>query len=95
MNKDQLRRLLAAEMKALKSLSYEELFTKLEKVETKEFGEKEDFHQIEIQVFFDDPSEKKNLRVLVAIDDGSLRKAIFPLSNDFIMTPQGKLLGED
>jgi hypothetical protein len=49
-------------------------------------------YQIEIQVLWDD-RKRRNLRVLGAIDDGGLR-ALRPLSEDFIMAPDGSFLGE-
>jgi hypothetical protein len=49
-------------------------------------------YQVEIQVFWDDRHEK-NLRVLGSIDDGGLT-AFVPLSDSFIVAPDGKFVGE-
>lgn len=49
-------------------------------------------YQIEIQVLWDD-RKRRNLRVLGAIDDGGLR-AFRPLTEDFIMAPDGSILGD-
>jgi hypothetical protein len=45
-------------------------------------------YQVDIDVFWD---HKPNgaIRIVGAIDDGSLRGAILPLSRDFIRTPEG------
>ncbi len=49
-------------------------------------------YQIEVQVFWDDKPDG-HIRVIGAIDDGGWR-AFAPLSDDFIMTPDGTFLGE-
>ncbi len=49
-------------------------------------------YQIDVQVFWDDKS-KGTIRVIGAIDDRSLRYSILPLSQDFIMAPDGSLVG--
>jgi hypothetical protein len=46
-------------------------------------------YQIEIQGLWDD-SQHKTLRIMASIDDGGLR-ALHPLSNDFLITSDGKL----
>ncbi len=48
--------------------------------------------QIEIQVFWDDKPDG-DIRVIGAIDDRG-RRAYAPLTDDFIMTPDGAFLGE-
>lgn len=49
-------------------------------------------YQIEIQVFWDGKPDG-HIRVIGAIDDGGWR-AFAPLTDDFIMTPDGTFLGE-
>jgi hypothetical protein len=49
-------------------------------------------YQLEIQAVWDDP-KKENLRVMGAIDDGGFR-VFFPLTDDFIITRDGKFIGE-
>ena len=49
-------------------------------------------YQIEIQAIWDN-KEYGNLRVMGLIDDGGIR-AFFPLTDDFIMTPDGEFVGE-
>ena len=49
-------------------------------------------YQLEVQVFWDDRAEQ-NLRVMGSIDDGRL-SAFHPLSEDFIIAPDGSFVGE-
>jgi hypothetical protein len=52
-------------------------------------------YTIEIEVFWDSPLEPdRDLRVIASIDDGRFLSALFPLSSDFIMDPNGKFIGE-
>jgi len=50
-------------------------------------------YQIQVQAFWDDQPEK-NIRVMAAMDDGSLLLAMKPLCEDFIITPDGSFVGE-
>jgi hypothetical protein len=49
-------------------------------------------YQIEVHAVWDDRL-RKNIRVFVAVDDGGW-SAFSPLVVDFIMAPDGKLVGE-
>jgi hypothetical protein len=51
-------------------------------------------YTIELDVFWDSPGEPGNIRVMGSIDDGRLPGAFFPLSEDFILSPEGTFLGE-
>jgi hypothetical protein len=42
---------------------------------------------------WDDPREHRNLRVMVSVDDGGWR-SFAPLSDDFIVAPDGTFIGE-
>ena len=42
---------------------------------------------------WDDPGEHRNLRVMVSVDDGGWR-SFAPLSDDFIVAPDGTFIGE-
>jgi len=65
----------------------------LDNPEVEEHGERENFYQLETEAFWDDGKGKsKTLKVLVAIDDGGLT-AFCPYTEDFIITPDGKILG--
>jgi hypothetical protein len=87
---EQLRAKLQAEIERLEKLS--ELLKYLNEVEVKHSGGPggDEFYQIEIQAFWDD-GKTKNLRVMVAIDDGGGR-AFKPICDSFIITPEGKFL---
>lgn len=91
MKKEQLRTILKNEINAIKRIPYQDLLKRIDKVETKQFGEKDNFYQIEIQVFFDDPKEEKALRVFVSIDDGTLTKTVYPIQENFIIAPEENL----
>jgi len=49
-------------------------------------------YQIEVEIFWDN-KPNGNARVLGLIDDGGIR-AFLPLSEDFIMTPDGSFVDE-
>ena len=50
-------------------------------------------YQVEVQAFWDDPHQPRNLRVMIAVDDGGWR-AFSPLSKDFVVAPDGSFVGE-
>jgi hypothetical protein len=79
----------------LRALPYEELRRRAEDeiVNTSEtIGASGIRYQFEVQAFWDD-RQKRNIRVLVSIDDGGLR-AFRPLTKDFIKAPDGSFVGE-
>ena len=49
-------------------------------------------YQVETQAFWDD-RERKNLRVMVSVDDGGWR-SFAPVSDDFIVTQDGAFVSE-
>jgi hypothetical protein len=49
-------------------------------------------YQVDVLVRWDD-KPNGDIRVLVEIDDGGWR-AVFPLSDDFIVGPDGRFVGE-
>jgi len=51
-------------------------------------------YQIEIEVMWDSPRDKMDVRVIGAIDDGHLPGAFLPLCDSFILAPDGKFVGE-
>ena len=75
-----------------RSKSYTELSTLIDLNESKmhELGN-EDYYQTQIQVFWDDPKEKKDIRVSCAIE-GSGISAYNPISTDFIISPDGSFI---
>ena len=48
---------------------------------------------VEIQGVWDN-GKPGDLRILVGIDDGYLRSALRPLTDDFVMAPDGSFVGE-
>lgn len=93
MNKEKARNVLILELAKYGQMSYEELCQLMKEpviVHVEQPGSP--WYQIEIQVFHDDP-KSGNIRVLGSIDDGGWR-SIIPLSEDFIMAPDGSFVGE-
>ena len=96
MDKDEARELLDAEMLLFREMSYAELQQKIrESHVVQRTGASGVMYTIEVEVFWDDPREPGGcLRVLGAIDDGRFLAALCPLSDDFIMDPEGNFIGE-
>jgi hypothetical protein len=85
--------LIDAELGRLRQLPYSEIVSLIGKPETKQVvGEDGKSYQLEIEAFWDS-AKGKDVRVIVAADDGGWR-AFHPLTNDFIMRPDGSLVGE-
>ena len=51
-------------------------------------------YQIEVEIMWDSPRQKTNILVMGAIDDGRLPGAFSPLSDSFILAPDGRFVGE-
>ena len=49
-------------------------------------------YQIEVNFFWDN-RRNGNVRVMGAMDDGGIR-ALFPLTDSFILSPEGRFVGE-
>jgi hypothetical protein len=92
MNKEEARKLLARRITELRSLSYVALQQMQGPNTAQATGPSGKAYQLEIQIFWDDRS-RRNLRVMVSVDDmgGS---SLAPLSDDFIVAPDGSFLGE-
>jgi hypothetical protein len=83
--------LIGAELRRLEGLSYSELAGLVGKVETKEVvGEDGKTYQLEIQAFWDS-KKGEDVLLIVAADDGGWR-AFKPLTDSFIMRPDGSLV---
>jgi len=93
MDEAEAQRILDEALRAYQRSSYNEL-TKLvgQKVHENRVSPTGATYQMDVEVFWDD-KRKGTIRVLGAIDDASLRYAILPLSQDFIMAPDGSLVG--
>jgi hypothetical protein len=93
MNVFEARALLAEQLAHLRRQPYSELRRRLNSPEPIEArGATGVRYFVEIQAFFDDPP-RENLRVLASIDDGGGR-ALVPISDAFILTPEGLFVGE-
>jgi hypothetical protein len=93
MDGKQARGFLAEQLALYRCKTYSELLSLIGAQETIEVnGPNGASFQIEIDVFWDDQN-KRNIRVCGAIDDGGWRSLI-PLTDDFIMAPNGSFVGE-
>jgi hypothetical protein len=93
MDKEEARDLLAKEVAALRTWSYQELRGLLyDEAAGEVLGPSGAKYQVESYAVWDD---KKGgaLRVIAAIDDGGLR-AFAPMSESFIIAPDGSVVGE-
>ena len=95
MDKIEAKKFLSKHIARLRQRSYGKLKNLLDlnnleySEETGKTGVK---YQIKIHAVWDDKKDG-DLRVLAEIDDGGWR-AFFPLSEDFIISPNGKFVGE-
>ncbi|MDX1601043.1 MAG: hypothetical protein R3191_05975 [Anaerolineales bacterium] len=97
MDRAEAREILAKELESFRSMDYERLRElEGENRALDRMGQSGTSYQIEIEVLWDDPLEgKRNLRVIASIDDGSFLASLFPLTSDFIMAPDGKVIPGD
>jgi hypothetical protein len=106
-NKAEARQVLAHEVARLRTLSYEELASRIPRQRrrdlflevgedgaiTKEVvGESGAVYQVETQVFWDYKPDR-DIRVWVSIDDGGA-SAFAPMNDSFILAPDGSFVGE-
>jgi len=83
--------LINAELNRLRELTYSDLTELIGRVETNELvGQDGKRYQLEIQAFWDS-KKGGDVRVMVAADDARWR-AFKPLTNDFIMRPNGSFV---
>jgi hypothetical protein len=92
-NQQEAKSLLRESLARYRNYTYAELQSIVGKIETDQVkGESGAQYQVEIQVMWDaDP--QRNIRVIGSIDDGGWR-AFLPLSDSFIMAPDGSFVGE-
>jgi hypothetical protein len=92
-DKKEIDQLLKVRVDQLRALSYSDLLGLLDKETRTEIdGPSGRRYFIEASVFLDD-KKGRDLRVLVAIDDGGWG-ALSPITGDFIMAPDGTFVGE-
>jgi hypothetical protein len=93
MNDVEAGAILSAELARYRKRSFRELLILLKEIETFERSSPSGtIYQLEIQAVWDDSSQQ-TLRVMGAIDDKGLR-VYRPLSDDFLMRPDGSFAGE-
>ena len=95
MDKDEAQDLLRAELVRWQERSYSELVERLlDRQEVREvIGPSGAWYQLEVQAFWDAQPDGV-LRVLGAIDDGRGFRANVPLTDDFLVAPDGSSVGE-
>jgi hypothetical protein len=96
-DKVEAREVLAAELATLRRLSYQQLVERLlDRVEATEvMGVSGARYQVEIQALWDAPDRPNDvLRVLGGVDDGSWKAAFSPLTDGFLVAPDGSFVGE-
>lgn len=95
MDRSEARAVLAPHLDQFRQRSYGDLLASMGDISIVEMkGASGAEYQIEIEVFWDDPDEKVNLRVFGSIDDGRLPGAFFPVCDSFIVAPDGRFVGE-
>lgn len=89
------REILDLELARLRKTSYPELAALVDREPTtrRVAGNDGTELQVQTQVFWDGAPQGP-VRVLVAVDDGGIR-AFKPITDDFIVAPDGRFLGED
>jgi hypothetical protein len=95
-DKAEAGRILSEEIAKLRQRSHSELRRSVESrdVETLEVtGVSGTVYQLEVNVFWDDRT-RHTIRVLLSIDDGGWR-AFSPMTDDFILAPDGSFIGEE
>ena len=93
MDKEEAKSLLASELQKYRDRSYESLCSLLHNIDTYEIEAQSGvLYQLEIQAMWDNKPDG-DLRIVAGIDDGGLR-AYFPLTDSFILSPDGKFVDE-
>jgi hypothetical protein len=95
MDKAEARELQADKIAVLRQMPYQELHAWAErgKVETESvLAQSGRDYQLEVQALWDD-RKRGHVRVMVSVDEGG-RRAFMPLTDDFIMAPDGSFVGE-
>lgn len=92
--RNEAKAILKSELNKYRHKSFESLRKLMEDLDGYEVrGPSGTLYQLEVQAMWDD-KPGGNLRVMAGIDDGSFFSALTPLSDSFILTPDGEFLGE-
>ena len=95
MDKGEAKSVLAAELAKYRARTYRDLAAMVGGDFVSEAsGPSGVEYQIEINVMWDSPKEKVNVRVSGGIDDGRFWTACCPLCDAFIVAPDGTSVGE-
>jgi hypothetical protein len=88
MDQSEARALLATHLASYRRQSYGELVALIGNPRVAEIaGPSGVPYQIEVEVRWDSPSERTDVRVLGGIDDGRFSGALSPVSDSFIRSP--------
>lgn len=94
MDKGEAREVLRPIMARYRKYSYAELTTMMDDVDALEVERPSGVrYQIEVEVFRN-PFAADAVHVIGGIDDGGLRSAFSPLTEDFLIRPDGSFVGE-
>ena len=97
MDEAEARAILRSELDALRGSPYPALVTRLlDRPETREVvAASGAWYQIELQAFWDSQSAPGGvLRVMGAVDDGRGYRANVPLTDDFLLAPDGSFVDD-
>jgi len=103
-NQEEAKAILSEKLSSLRELSYEDLrdryleeagfLRQAQKAENLEVqGPSGTRYQVETQVFWDG-QRGDSLRVIVSVDDGSRWRRILPLTEGYIIAPDGTFIDE-
>ena len=94
MNREEAHKILSERVRTLRGHSYKDLLHYLHNASADEIiASSGKPYQIEVEAMWDGQPDS-DLRVVVTIDDGSLRWATVPLVEDFIIRPDGTFVGD-
>ena len=95
MNREEAGKILSAHLESFRLRSYTDLKSLMGDVQVAEVvGPSGAEYQIEIDVMWDSPREKTNIRVSGMIDDGRFLTGLRPVNASFIVAPDGTFVGE-
>ena len=93
MNKDVAQRCLLAEAASLKQRTYDELAKFIGDPCSKfVVGDDGKEYQLQVHAFWDQSKRGGNLRVVISVDDGGLRRLVMPLTETLIVARDGEFL---